>query len=143
MPLMVRPGITGKHTISVSGLEDFDFVKLEDKKLLLLVNLKANPLYEFEAEPENAPDRFILHFSEHIDLPANQPPVVFVDNGFIIIKNRANLSGKVTVINAMGQLIYTSELQSGTSTLRLDLPSGIYIANISTSFQSFSNKIFY
>ena len=64
VPLFAKAAITGRARLSVS-LENFPtcyYVYLEDKKEKLVYDLLTATTYEFDADAQDADDRFVIHF---------------------------------------------------------------------------------
>ncbi|MBI1223348.1 MAG: T9SS type A sorting domain-containing protein, partial [Bacteroidetes bacterium] len=152
VPLGIRSKKTGQMSIKLndSELDSKWYVYLEDKKLNLFYNLKANP-YQFTLT-ENSDSRFVLHLQTyalsngqvvnevdemHISSDGNKA-YVYVPSKF------KNQPYRIHVIDLMGREVYSSnqlQLNSGMNTLNLSLPPAYYIIRIEASEGVFKGKV--
>jgi len=65
VPLSYNVVESGNYTITASELESFieASITLEDILMGTIIDLNENPIYNFTANPEDDPDRFIIHFN--------------------------------------------------------------------------------
>jgi len=65
VPLSYNVVESGSYTLTATGLETFSEANiiLEDIKTGTTSDLNENPIYSFTANPEDDPDRFIIHFN--------------------------------------------------------------------------------
>ena len=90
--------------------------------------------YEFEASPNDDPNRFILHFVptgiNDTDLSNNQIQIWSSKNVVHIINNK-NIVGDISIVNLFGQVIGNYEL-TGETNQQIDFNAalGLYIVNV-------------
>jgi hypothetical protein len=77
VPVSFKAGQTGVHTLyAYFNPEHFEVLLLEDKHSGQFFDLHASPTFSFQAEPNDDPKRFVMHFSEgnfanpHDEIPA-------------------------------------------------------------------------
>lgn len=102
VPLRFEMDYTGEITFSASAVESFNnstSIKLEDKQLSQLIDLRTTPNYTFTHTPGDANDRFVLHFGSVLGTGDEQ----------------AELAGRVTV---SGNQIYVEYPSSASKQLK-------------------------
>lgn len=128
MPLGTVIPAGGEYTLSVSGIESFPMtpgIVLEDSKTSTLYDLTATPVYNFQAEANEDPNRFILHFAGVTSVNSLSASGKFVctsGNGWLNIKGFGLTGGDISVSDLSGRLLSSGKLNPG-SELKLDMSS--------------------
>ncbi|MFZ4707031.1 MAG: T9SS type A sorting domain-containing protein [Bacteroidales bacterium] len=108
VPLKLTMDFAGGLTFTASGMESFQNVtsiKLEDKQLSQLADLRTNPVYTFSHTPQDATDRFVLHFGS----------VLGIDNPELMLLSKVTVSGHEIYLE------YPSATKSGSMVAVYDL----------------------
>ncbi|MBI9037236.1 MAG: T9SS type A sorting domain-containing protein [Bacteroidales bacterium] len=86
VPLSYNIVESGNYTITASEMESFieANIILEDVLLGTTINLNETPIYNFTANPEDDPDRFIVHFN----VSSTQTQDYFLQEGYQFISTR-------------------------------------------------------
>ena len=135
VPLNFKPGVTGNYVLEFTGLDSFNELSdiyLEDLYLDKTVNLKNLETYEFDATVGDNSDRFVLHFYNVTATPEigseNNTMIYAYQNSIIVKSFEKPLSGKVEVINLLGQTVYKQQISgTGFVSLKPQLENGAYI----------------
>lgn len=142
VPLRFDMEFTGEITFTASGMESFEnnsSIKLEDKQLAQLIDLRKNPVYTFNHTPTDSPERFALHFGGVLGLenPVTENLSTITVSGSTIYLNypASNASIYASLFDVQGRLIKRMQLSNagqdnfsistdGIYILKLSLPSG-------------------
>jgi len=145
VPLGLKVGTTTVYTINVEGINSFDPsvpISLDDLKLGTSVDLRLNPEYSFTASPGDAENRFRLSFATVTG--TKEPDALGINvnavKGIIHVRCEGTDSGKVYVYSTTGQLLATSILTSGETTLRV-ASTGVYMVKVVTGKTSLTRKL--
>ena len=144
VPLKLEMTYTGEVIFTASAMESFQSgtsIKLEDKQLTRMIDLRTNPVYTFNHTPQDATDRFVLHFGSvlGIDTPETRfLSNVFVSGREIYLDYPASTNGELitAVYDMQGRTINQFHLNgtghdhftirtSGVYVVKLMLPGGI------------------
>jgi len=137
VPVNFETQFTGQVTLNFEGLESFDpslKIYLKDELTNQTINLRNQPVYTFNHNPENAASRFKLVFNGTIGIeePANLPGNMWITGNTLYI-NAPNLTGQtglVEVYNASGQkLMSKTMVLSEISTMELNF-KGFVVARL-------------
>ncbi|MEA3444089.1 MAG: LamG-like jellyroll fold domain-containing protein, partial [Bacteroidota bacterium] len=139
IPLNIVVHSVGDYTIKVeiNNVVMDGELYLEDLLTNQMTNLSVVNSYTFQASPQNAPNRFVLHFNgttEINDLNNQENSVLIYSNNDQIYVRSMNvnmLSDAIVVRNVIGQTVYNQKL-NGTSLQRIstNLNTGIYFVDI-------------
>ncbi len=143
--LGLKVGAATTYTINVEGINSFDPsvpISLDDLKLGTSVDLRLNPKYSFTASPGDDESRFRLSFATvtGFNNPDTKGNNVYAVKGIIHIASEGTNSGKIYVYSTTGQLLATSTLSSGETTLRM-ASTGVYFVKIVTGKTSLTRKL--
>jgi hypothetical protein len=139
-PLGIKVNTDGIFTISATEIIDFATVLLEDTETGDITDLITSP-YTFNYLAGQNEDRFILHFSPlSVDETLNSNMNVFASNGIIYLNLKENINGNLAVYNIMGQLVYSSPVNSGMNTFRME-DRGTYIVKVTSDKMVVSHKV--
>ncbi len=121
VPLGYEVGVNGFYTIEVIDILNFNStteIILEDKKENVFTNLNEQSTYSFYADSMDETDRFNLYFLldpvTTIDISENSGIQIFANNNTIYLKcsDMKQLKGNLSVIDLMGRLIVTEEINT-------------------------------
>ncbi len=146
--LGLEPRVEATFTITASELESFDSkikIYLEDQKEKVLINLREQETYEFEASLSDPIERFLVHFSQ-TEVTLTQHNFNEVDiwsnNKTIFIDNTDNYQGEVVIYNVMGQKVYHGTLEGSVNPIGMTSQSGYYIVRVITDQNLQTVKVF-
>jgi len=140
VPLNIKVPSAGDYTINVelnNVIMEGD-IYLEDLLTNKLTNLSDINHYTFQANQQNDPGRFILHFNGTFGINEainNQRNTVLIygNNNAIYVKsmNGDKLSGVVVVRNIIGQIVCSQQLTyTSSQRINTNLKTGIYIVSV-------------
>jgi hypothetical protein len=139
---------TGEITFTTSGMESFEnnsSIKLEDKQLAQLVDLRKNPVYSFTHTPTDSPERFALHFGGVLGLenPVTEKLSSITVSGSTIYLNypASNASIYAALFDVQGRLIKRVQLSNAGQDNLSILTDGIYILKLSLPSGTETHKI--
>ena len=143
--LGLKVGAATTYTLNVEGVDSFDpsvLISLNDLKLGTSVDLRLNPVYAFTASPGEAENRFRLSFASVTGLDKQKASGINVTtaHGVIRVTHNAPVNGTVYLYSVSGQLMASSTLNPGETTLRM-ASAGVYIVKVVTSKTSFTKKL--
>ena len=162
VPVHFQCGFDGFYTFNFSQIESFDSgaeIWLEDKKnrknnideRSSMLITEDNHIYSFTASPDDAHDRFIIHFFGPSYLPNsvgdnNNPEKlrIYSFNNSIYLLNNSNEELKeVAVYNLLGQEVLRSNIASQEiNQFELNAPTGYYAVRVVTDQNAYSDKVF-
>ena len=143
-------GLSGEHELLITGMESFwgnSSIFLEDKIAGMVYDLNEINRFYFQADVDDAPDRFVLHFFgltnyEQNQLRGQQP--VRYQNGQLrmFLENVPSGQSVFELVNLSGQVVFkTSDLQPGLNVFQPALNIGIYLFRYIDQKTSYSGKI--
>ncbi len=143
--LGLKVGASTSYTIKVSGIESFDAslpIRLDDLKLGTSQDLRLNPVYTFDAAPGDAENRFMLSFASVTAVNEQNAAGIKVvsENGIIRVTHNVPATGTVYLYSVSGQLLATSTLNKGETTLRA-ASTGVYLVRVVTGKTSLTRKM--
>lgn len=143
--LGLKVGAETTYTVNVSGIENFDAslpIRLDDLKTGVSQDLRINPVYSFTAAPGDAENRFMLSFASVTGLDKQNASGINVTsaNGIIRVTHNAPASGTVYLYSVSGQLLATSTLNAGETTLRTS-SNGVFLVRVVTGKTSLTRKM--
>ena len=118
LPLNFKAGVNTTYHINAEGLESFFIssdIYLEDKTTETMINLRNQAMYSFQAQTDDATDRFQLHFygvnsTQEIE-DANAPIIYAFNNTINVLSKSSKIeNSNIVVFNAMGQKVYSTSL---------------------------------
>lgn len=148
--LGIKAGLTSNYTLTATGVSTFFTAKnitLEDLKTGTTRNLNENNTYTFTAGPGDPPERFHLHFGGPYgtnDLVNVDPVSLYsFENTFFIRSNTASeINGDVYIYNLPGQLLKKANVTGYQCQIKLDGPSGYYMATLVMKNKTYNVKVF-
>lgn len=163
VPVTVKIGQKGVHTIETSGLDniqnEYTCVMLKDNELGKTIDLTATSAYSFEAAEGVIENRFVITLTkdgagceqalaisessmlnERIDV-INSAEGVFVQFNF-----EESTDATIAVVNVLGQEIMNRiETRAGKQLVKIDAPSGIngiHFITVTVNGSQFTDKIY-
>ena len=147
IPVNFKAGAETLYTISVADLENFDEgveVYLEDLKENSMIDLRQVSSYSFNADPGNAPERFLLHFNntafgteEH----ANNDFDIYSYDKDVYVNVPASTKGDIKVYNMMGQEIAYASINNTLNKVTLE-KSAYYVVVVLSNETVVTEKVF-
>ena len=148
----LEPGITGAHTLAVNldSLPDTK-VTLEDRLTGKLTDMNENPVYAFDANVDDDPQRFLLHFvytpsaiGDHFANTEN-PVKIYGWDKTVYIKNLddAPLNATIRIFNLWGgELFHTQTMVDNLLPVPLNLSNEFVVVSVSTHRGIATQKVF-
>lgn len=149
VPMDLIPGVDGEFKFTAKHLDQFNVeahVYLEDLKLDKIQELTINPVYTFNANESDDPERFLLHFRLGDEEPMFTGDDILMyahdHNAFVFLpelEGRAELE----VFNALGDLVFqTTDLYEGKNEINLsNLATGAYILRATVNNEPIIRKV--
>ena len=143
--LGLKVGAATTYTVTVSGIESFDAslpIRLDDLKTGISQDLRLNPVYSFTASPGDAENRFMLSFASVTGLDKQNAAGINVTSaiGIIRVTHNAPATGTVYLYSISGQLLASSALNAGETTLRTP-SNGVFLVRVVTGKTSLTRKM--
>lgn len=140
-----KPGMADAYTITC----DFDelmteTVILEDRRRGILHNFAESGEYSFTAEPNDADDRFVLHYGSVSLNPDLAKYRVYVAGSNLVV-NLEDVGGEytVSVFDLNGRIQQKQRLFGGSAHLLPLSNRGVYVVSINTESGTYNHKIVY
>jgi hypothetical protein len=131
------------EAIGLETLEPLAVVFLRDIKLGIDYNLTENPVYTFTSAEGDDPARFELKFGAvGINDPATASSInAWYNAGTLYVANKTGLTN-ISVFNVQGQQVQQARVQgNGLQTISIQLPAGVYIAQLVNNGSSQTVKL--
>ncbi|MBK9292326.1 MAG: T9SS type A sorting domain-containing protein [Bacteroidetes bacterium] len=149
LPMHFEMAVDGQVTLDASMLESFDedvSVFLEDLHTNQMINLHEQHTYTFDHVAGNAPNRFMLHFTNVLgqNEKENQTHNIWAHNKQLYINLPDHLGQKafVEIIDLAGRIVYKSEQTLNSPTVvSVDLPTQLFVVKVTTGTRSATAKI--
>lgn len=140
VPLAFKAGVNGNYTLSVTGLEYFELVELEDLLTGIRHPLTVQNFYQFQASTGDDASRFVLHFKAlGIEDQVATQPYAFYRKGEIVVFNPWQGPATLFVFDASGRVVKDKKLHGlQQHSVAFDAVPGFYVialqsnTNIST-----------
>ena len=144
VPINFKAGKDGNYSLSI-GVDsaDFEILFLEDKKTKKIIDLKANPKYEFKATLKDVEDRFIIHFApvehETEDLAAK---IYYKDKKVCIDLTLIEGVTDVKIFDLLGKLLINKKVD-GSSIHQFDVNPkyAVYIVKLTNKKKIVTRKV--
>lgn len=140
IPVSFKASQDGSFTLTAEQLSTFSpdtYITLEDKLTGKSQPLSSMPVYTFTATPQDATDRFVLHFIDETAIPETATAKdfsMYSSDGNITVKSLNQLGGKIAITDMMGRTIATGRVEAGSTTqINVHGTSGVYIVSVLTS----------
>ncbi|MCD4746807.1 MAG: T9SS type A sorting domain-containing protein [Bacteroidales bacterium] len=154
IPLGFEVGVSTTYTITLTEVVTLNKVipvYLEDLQEDIFINLLQNPVYEFTANTDDDPERFILHFY-NINADNKENENIYSDvsyiysysnNIYIVYSDSEDLSGEAVIYDILGHEILRKTLKNTTiNKITLHNVKGYYIVKAITNKGVIIEKIF-
>jgi len=148
IPIGFKVGVGGSYSLKFDNQTSFppnvDFY-LFDSKTTNIVNLRNNPVYTFNANSNDNPDRFVLSFTDptHINEIVNNSPLISIKDKKISISFDTYINKiKVRIFNILGQELNNICFEKAQNcTFEINKPKGCYIISINADDCIYNKKI--
>ncbi|MCB9190203.1 MAG: T9SS type A sorting domain-containing protein [Flavobacteriales bacterium] len=150
VPMDLIPGISGEFKFTAKHLDQFNVeahVYLEDLKTKIIQELTVNPVYTFNADESDDPERFLLHFRLGPDAEpmytGDEILLYAYDRNAIIFLPELDGKAQLEVFDAIGNLVFqTSNLNEGKNEIDLNnLATGTYILRALVNEKPVTKKV--
>jgi len=149
LPVIFYPYQDREYTMMVENIElvlpEYE-ISLEDKKTSQVVDLRESQGYAFSSNKNDDPERFILHLKNATGIRdgLNGNGIsMYVENKELSILIEQPVQGQISVINAMGQVIFHEELErKGVNRYKLDVSPGAYMVRIVAPGMFHTGKVY-
>jgi len=137
VPLAFKAGVNSSYTISVSGLEFFELVELEDLQTGIRHPLTLQPVYQFQATTNDEANRFVLHFKAlGVEEQAKAQPYAFYRPGEIVVFSPWQGPVTLFVFDASGRIVKEQTLHGlQQQNIAFNATPGFYIAALQSNSQ--------
>ncbi len=140
--------VKGSNVMSIELTEaegEFDGPEIILHDLLTDIQHKLSemPRYNFIADEEDEPNRFLLKFGSVgiEDIVDNKGLNVYKHDDRLYIMNSEAATVQVDIYNVRGQLILSKEIGQGLQSLKLNAPPGAYVVELRTEEAICTRKI--
>ena len=147
IPLSIK--VQGNSIMSISmteiaGVFEGQTIYLHDLLTNTITKLSEAPTYNFIANSNDNPDRFLLKFGAVgiTELPGNRLLNAYMNGNLLYIHNPDAVVAQVEVYNIMGQPILSKEIGQGLQSIPLNIASGTYVVMMRTKMAIAKRKIF-
>ncbi|MCF8374669.1 MAG: autotransporter-associated beta strand repeat-containing protein [Bacteroidales bacterium] len=149
LPLNFHAGVNSTYHLAFEGISSFDAnlnIVLEDVLTNTLIDLTSQNNYSFQASTADIDERFVLHFNmvnENNELQIDEKIQIFASEDQVQVLNKTGETGKFSILNTNGQLVFNKHLTSQTSQVfSIQLASGIYLIQATAGSENKNNKLF-
>jgi hypothetical protein len=142
-----KAGVSATYTLTASQLESFagaTDIYLEDLITSNTVNLNSNPVYTFNATPNDQEHRFNLHFGP-LGVPQPHTGIgnIYSENKDIYINIPGELQGNITVYNLLGNELASKQIVGNSlNKISLSVPTGYYLVKVISDRMTTTSKVF-
>ena len=128
----------------IAGVFEEQTIYLHDLLTNTITKLSEIPTYNFIANSNDNPDRFLLKFGvlDINEFPDNNLLNAYVNNNLLYIDNPDAIVAQVEVYNIVGQPILSKEIGQGLQSIPLNVAPGTYIVMMRTDMAIATRKIF-
>ncbi len=151
VPMQFSCGYAGEYTITASQLESFDNgaeIWLEDKQNNdIWVNIGTNPVYSFNATPEDLADRFVVHFFGPTGIDNTYDPGInifsYEHNAYVTTVGTEQITD-ITVYDLSGRIAAKPEISAGQQQYKIYVSDrkSYYVVRVTTDKSVFTEKVF-
>lgn len=133
-------GLSGAYHIDAGEISSFPVgvkIVLKDNLLNIPIDLAIQSSYYFTSNPEDHPDRFTLHFSNHTGVEefhsTSEPTFIFSDGKIQILNldTNSNIPAMVEIFDLTGRLILKTPAPMDGKITCTGLVKGIYLIKLS------------
>jgi len=151
VPMQFSCGYAGEYTITASQLESFDNgaeIWLEDKQNNdIWVNIGTNPVYTFNATPDDLADRFVVHFFGPTGIDDTYDPGInifsYEHNAYVTTVGTEQITD-ITVYDLSGRIAAKPEISAGQHQYKIYVSErkSYYVVRVTTDKNVFTRKVF-
>jgi len=147
IPLNFAAGVDGNYVITASSLETFaqeTVIILEDMKVNITQELTDNSVYEFQANVNDDPARFKLHFgSVGIEEASPEDFTIYSAGSTIYLNSNKAQNAIVNVYNNLGQIVASKQLNvDGLTSFDANAQTGWYVVRLVADGNAVAKKVF-
>ncbi|MFZ4402055.1 MAG: YDG domain-containing protein, partial [Bacteroidales bacterium] len=136
-----KSGIDGDYQISATGIQSFGNVMLEDLQTGIQQNLSVYNTYSFNAQTNDNPNRFLLHFiSSGINEEYEKSPIIYYSNQTINVINPWKENTILNIYDANGRLFQEYNITEGNNNFSILIPQGVYFMKLINKHKIFVKK---
>jgi hypothetical protein len=145
--LGVKLPAAGEYTFDATSITLNENVHLEDRYLGIFQDLNTEPTYAFTSSVAgNIPTRFALHFGmavTGIEDGEVMKSRVYTSNGnqLNIILSGNTEAGNVQVLDMVGRIVRTVNLNASRTTLDMNTATGVYLIRVETEKGTDTHRI--
>ncbi|MEI7980593.1 MAG: T9SS type A sorting domain-containing protein [Bacteroidota bacterium] len=148
--LGIKAGVVANYALTVTGLNTFFTAKsvtLEDLKTGTTRNLNENNVYAFNAGPDDAAERFHLHFTGPFGAndPGKTEPVrvyTFENTLYIGSNTGPEIKGDVYIYDMLGRLVKQVKVNGNQCQVKMDGVPGYYVVTLVMENRAYNIKVF-
>ena len=149
VPMDLHPGISGDFKFTTKYLDMFTVeahVYLEDLKLGIIQELTIDPVYDFQADASDDPQRFLLHFRLDGEEPIYTGDDILMyanDHSAYVFLPELEGTAELQIFDAIGALVFsTSNLSEGKNSFDLNgLATGAYVMRAQINGKPVTRKV--
>ncbi len=148
LKLGFRTGLSGQFTLNALEGRDFDSdqkVLLRDNVLNTEQNLLENPTYTFQSAATTTTDRFSLIFSKAASSinkeTKSDVSILNTSGNTITVITSGTRKASITLRNCLGQQLLSNVCSTGTTTLKPQANTGIYLVTVVQDGKRTTSKI--
>lgn len=149
IPIGFIAHIEDEYSISLAEFENFNIeteVYLEDLKENEIQNLSLTPNYVFNGSPEDAAQRFNLHFSNPMSVDDNimgSQISIYSYSNVVYVQKPSNFDGNVFIYDILGKEIYSSKAQGGgLASIPVTNGNGYYLVKVQSNADIKTEKVY-
>mgnify|MGYP006285974525 CR=1 FL=1 len=133
IPVYFESGAEGIYSLTVEQLTGFETgeIYLEDTHEENMIELTGNSVYDFTSDPQDDPDRFVLHMNYLVDIeedPITSSVLIFSRENSICLSTDQQ-QGQVVIYNMLGQIVDNTRIMSQLTTIPVK-ETGNYIVKV-------------
>ena len=127
LPVNFKAATDGTYTINVETENlDVNYLHLIDNKTGMDIDLMASPTYTFEGKRTDYASRFRLVFNANSGNNEISDNFAFMSDGNLIV----NGEGTLQMVDILGRIVFTSEVNSSRLTPNSSLTPGVYVLRL-------------
>lgn len=137
LPLYVTSAVETQEIsirgIRLSSMRDVSVIYLQDKLEKKVIKMTPETIYTTISNPNDLPDRFILHFKEtDINVEEASDIWAYYKNGVLTVSgfNKDDFGSTISLYNVMGARYLQKVVDNETMNIRSDLITGVYILQV-------------
>jgi len=147
IPTNIKVFSDGEYTIDVkiNTIESEGNTYLEDLKTGIITNLSLTDTYTFQANEQDAADRFILHFNSATGISKidnNNYIHIYANNQRIYLNSKKTMDGDLMIYDMGGKLVYTNHIEnSNMQSIPVNNLRGVFMVQFIETNQVSTQKV--